>query len=189
MTLLILGIVLWWVAHLLKRLAPDLRQSLTDRMGDASKGLFAAVIVLSVVLMVIGYRAADVTVIYSLPAWAGHLNNLMMVIAFFLFGVGSKGSWLGARMRHPMLISVKVWAFAHLLVNGDVASIILFGSMLAWAVVSVIVINKSEGDWTPDRSVAFGKRDVTLIAIWSVMFVIAIGVHFWLGYNPFQGAY
>lgn len=189
MTLLILGIILWWAAHLSKRLAPNFRQSLTDKLGDGSKGVFAILIVISVVLMTIGYRGADVQHLYSLPAWAGHLNNLLMIIAILLFGVGSKGSWLGARMRHPMLTAVKVWAVAHLLVNGDVSSLILFGSLLAWAVVSVIVINRAEGGWSPDRSVAFGSRDIKLIVIWSVMFVIIAGIHIWLGHNPFLGAY
>jgi len=189
MTLLILGIVLWWVAHLIKRLAPEFRQSLAEKMGEASKGVFAAAIVISVILMVIGYRGADVNEVYALPAWAGYLNNLLMILALFLFGVGSKGSWLGARMRHPMLISMKVWAVAHLLVNGDVASILLFGSMLVWAIVSVIVINRNEGAWTPDRTVSFGQRDIKLIVIWSVMFIIIAAIHIWLGHNPFLGKY
>jgi len=188
MTLLILGIIIWWAAHLTRRLAPGFRQSLTDRMGEGSKGLFAGVILLSVILMVIGYRSADVNTLYSLPAWAGYLNNVLMVVALFLFGAGSTGSWLASRMRHPMLISMKVWAAAHLLVNGDTISIVLFGSMLAWAVVTVILINKSES-WAPDRSVSFGGRDIRLIAVWSVMFVIIVAVHIWLGHNPFLGEY
>jgi len=154
MTLLILGIVLWFAAHLTKRLVPAFRQSLQDKMGENSKGIFAALIAVSVILMIFGYRMADVNVVYSLPSWAGHLNNLLMVIAILLFGIGSKGSWLGSRMRHPMLISMKIWAIAHLLVNGDVASILLFGSLLVWAIVTVILINRSEGPWTPDHTVA-----------------------------------
>jgi uncharacterized membrane protein len=189
MTLLILGIILWWAAHLFKRMLPDARMALTDKLGDASKGLFAAAIAVSVILMIFGYRMADVTVLYSLPAWAGYLNNVLMIIAIFLFGVGSKGSWLGARLRHPMLISMKIWAVAHLLVNGDTASIVLFGSMLLWAVVTVIAINTSEAEWTPDHSVAFGKRDISLIVTWTILFIIIAAVHIWLGHNPFLGKY
>lgn len=189
MTLLILGIVLWFAAHLTKRLVPAFRQSLQDKMGENSKGIFAALIAVSVILMIFGYRMADVNVVYSLPSWAGHLNNLLMVIAILLFGIGSKGSWLGSRMRHPMLISMKIWAIAHLLVNGDVASILLFGSLLVWAIVTVILINRSEGPWTPDHTVAFGQRDIKLTVVWSVMFIIIVAVHIWLGHNPFLGKY
>ncbi len=189
MTLLILGILIWWGAHLVKRIAPGFRQSLTDKMGEGSKGIFAAALVISVVLMVIGYRSEPVESLYSLPSWAGHLNNLLMILAFFLFGVGSKGSWLGARMRHPMLTAMIVWAVAHLLVNGDVTSVILFGSMLLWAIITIIVINRSEGPWTPDHTVAFGRRDISLMVTWAVMFVIVAGVHIWLGHNPFLGNY
>ncbi len=189
MTLLIIGIILWWVAHLTKRLAPTFRQSLTEKMGNNARGLFAALIAVSVLLMIFGYRLADVNTVYSLPSWAGHLNNLLMIIAILLFGAGSKGSWLGARMRHPMLISMKIWAIAHLLVNGDVASILLFGSMLVWAIVSVILINRAEGPWSADHTVSFGKRDIKLIVTWSVMFIIIAAVHIWLGHNPFLGKY
>ena len=189
MTLLILGICLWWGAHLTKRIAPDFRNGLTERLGESSKGLFAAAIAISVIAMIFGYRLAEVNVIYSLPAWAGYLNNVLMILAIFLFGVGSKGSWLGARLRHPMLTSMIVWAVAHLLVNGDTASILLFGSMLIWAVVTILAINKAEGPWTADPSVAFGSRDIKLIVTWTIMFVIIAAVHIWLGHNPFLGKY
>ncbi len=64
-----------------------------------------------------------------------HLNNLLMVIAVFVFGMSATTGRLRGKMRHPQLTAVKIWAVAHLLVNGDLASIILFGGMLAWAVV------------------------------------------------------
>lgn len=188
MALMILGIVLWWAAHLTKRLAPDFRQSLTNRFGEGSKGIFALTLVISVVLMVIGYRSVDSTYLFSIP-FGGHINNLLMLIAIFLFGVGSTGSWLASRMRHPMLIGFKIWAFAHILVNGDVASLILFGALLAWAVVEVIVINRTSPAWSADRTVGFGARDIKLIVAWAVMFIIIVAVHIYLGHNPFLGTY
>lgn len=181
---LILGLALWSGAHLFKRVAPERRA----RMGDAGKGIIAIALLLSVVLMVVGYRAADFVPLYDPWPWAGHLNNLLVLIAFVLFGVGSTGSWLATRMRHPMLTGVKIWAFAHLLVNGDLASILLFGGLLAWAVVEVIVINRAT-EWSPDRSRRPGPRDAVLVVAWLVIFAVAAWIHIWLGHNPFLGDY
>jgi len=186
MTLLIIGIVIWVAVHFMKRLALAFRQSLTDRFGDGSKGIIALLLVISVVLMVIGYRSAEIIAVYDPFSWAGRLNNLLMIVAFVMFGAGSKGSWLASRMRHPMLVGFKIWAIAHLLVNGDLASIILFGSMLAWAVAQVILINRATS-WAPDRSIKPGAKDAKLIFAWLVMFAIVAAIHIWLGYNPFVG--
>lgn len=189
MIFLVLGIALWFAAHLFKRVAPAGRAALTARFGQGSKGIMALIIVISVVLMVIGYRAAEFSPIYTPVPGAGHLNNLMMVVAFLMFGMGSSGSWLAERMRHPMLTATKIWALSHLLVNGDVASVVLFGSLLGWAVVEVIVINRSEGAWSPDRSRSIGLRDFVLAAVWIGIFVLAAAIHFWLGHSPFLGTY
>jgi uncharacterized membrane protein len=84
-----------------------------------------------------------------------------------------------------MLASVKIWALAHLLVNGDLASIVLFGSMLAWAVAEVIVINRSE-PWVP-KAPGDPKRDLVLVAITLVFYAAISGIHIWLGVWPFGG--
>ena len=82
-----------------------------------------------------------------------------------------------------MLLSVKIWALAHLLVNGDLASIILFASMLGWAEASVILINRADPDWTrPEPGEA--KKDVLLVVITLVTFTVAVGIHTWLGVSP-----
>ena len=125
MLLLILGILLWVVPHLFKRLAPDMRAG----MGDKGKGPVALAIVLGIVLMVIGYRGAEFVPVYTPLPGMGHLNNTLMLVSVFLFGVGGTKGTLYTRMRHPMLWGTVIWAVAHLLVNGDSASVVLFGDM------------------------------------------------------------
>lgn len=183
MTLVILGVLLWSGAHLYRRLAPGLYAN----FGAANKPIVAVGAIVGIVLMVFGYRAADFIPIYEPPSFLRHINNLLVLIAFVMVFMGSVGSWLSKRMRHPMLIGFKTWALAHLLVNGDLASIILFGGLLAWAVVQVIVINKS-GPWQKDREAKPGGRDALLLGVSIVLFVVAAGVHIWLGVNPFGGA-
>ena len=184
MALLILGMILWVGAHYFKRLMPDQRAAL----GDKGKGVIAVALVVSLVLIIIGYRGAAFIDVWYPPSFLTHVNNLLMVLAFWVYGSSAaKGAkaWPANKTRHPQLLAVKIWATAHLLVNGDLASIILFGGMLAWAVGSVILINKAEPAWTPPP--AAGKATyIRLIVITAVVFVIVVGIHSWLGVSPFS---
>lgn len=186
MTLLILGLLLWTGAHVLKRLAPDARQAMQDKMGDGSKGLIALLLVLSIVLMVIGYRMADTAVFWGRNSATVGINNLMMLLAVALFGLGSSKSRLRTRMRHPMLAGVGIWAIAHLVVNGDVASFVLFGGLTIWALAEMVLINRAEPNYTAyDGGSAAG--DVRLVLISLVVYAVFAGIHTLLGYNPFGG--
>ena len=181
MILLILGLALWVGAHLFPRLAPDARA----RMGNAGKGVVAAGVLVGLVLIIIGYRGAAFVPVWTPPAFLTHLNNLLMILAVFVYGMSATTGRLRGKMRHPQLTAVKIWAVAHLLVNGDLASIILFGGMLAWAVAEVIVINKTTTWDRPEPGPA--KKDVVLVIITLVMFAIITGIHAWLGVWPFPG--
>ena len=123
--------------------------------------------------------------VWTPPSFLVHVNNLLMVVAVAVFAMSHTKGRLRGRMRHPMLTSVKLWSVAHLLVNGDLASIILFGGMLVWAVGSVIMINRAE---TWERPAPGDKgRDVIFIVITVVTFAVMVGIHMALGVNPFPG--
>jgi uncharacterized membrane protein len=179
MTLLIIGLALWIAAHLFKRVFPAKRAA----MGDPGKGVIAVLLVLSVVLIVLGYRQADFWAVWTPPAFLTHLNNLLMILAFYLYAASGAKTWVARQIRHPQLTAIKVWAIAHLLVNGDVASIVLFGTMLAWAVVEVIVINRAVPVWTPPAKGPVRKEFTTLAATVVVVGVV-MAIHNWLGVQP-----
>jgi uncharacterized membrane protein len=182
MTLLILGVALWWAAHLFKRLAPARRAAL----GDRGNGLMALLIVASVVLMIFGYRAADGAVYWGRSSMLVGINNLLMVLAFYFYAASAaKGAkiWLGTKVRHPQLTGFSIWAVAHLLVNGDVASFILFGGLLVWAVVEILLINAQEGPWvTPPRAPV--KKEIVAVVITLVVVIVVMVIHFALGVTP-----
>jgi uncharacterized membrane protein len=180
MIVLILGLALWSGAHFWKRLAPASHAG----FGDKGKGIVAICAVLGIVLMVIGYRMAEGAVYWGRsPAMTG-INNLLMLFAIYLFAASGAKTRITRTIRHPQLTAVKVWALAHLLVNGDVPSLVLFGGLLAWAVVEVILINRANRDWTPPP-LAPAKKEVTAVVITVVVYGIVSAIHAWLGYNPF----
>lgn len=181
MTLLILGIALWIGAHWFKRVAPDARAA----MGAKGKGLMALLMVAGIVLMVLGYKQAPYIELWSVPSFMTHINNTLMLIAVWFFALTHTKGAMRGRFRHPMLGSVKIWALAHLLVNGDVASVVLFGSMLAWAVGSVIMINRAEGAYVRPEAGTWAREGITLI-ITLVTYGIFSGIHIWAGVSPFS---
>ena len=181
MWMLVLGVVLWAYSHLMKRFTPGLRAQLGDNGG---KAVVTVLSFAAIYLMVKGYRAADVVPLWSPPAFLIHINNLLMVVAVVLLNMRANRGVMRTWMRHPMLTAVKTWAVAHLLVNGDLASVILFGGILAWAVVDVIMINRMEPDWQRPAPGPV-KNDVIYVAASLVLLAAIAWVHNWLGYWPF----
>lgn len=182
--LLLLGVGLWVVAHLFKRLVPDQRATLERAMGDGAKGIFAVLILAGLVLMIIGYRQATFVPLWFAPTWMGHVNNLLMLLAFYVFGIGMAKGALSQRVRHPMLIGTLIWAVAHLLVNGQLAGLILFGGMAVWAVTEIVMINAQQRQWTPPPRKP-GPRDAVAVVVVLVVYGVVGMIHLWLGVNPF----
>lgn len=139
MAVLILGIVVFLGAHSLQIVAPRTRDGLKERLGEGGwKGAHSIVSVIGLVLIVWGYGLArlDPVVMWTSPEGLKHVALLLNLIAFVLLGLFLVPSGrLKAKLGHPMVLSVKVWALAHLLANGTLADLILFGSFLVWAIV------------------------------------------------------
>ena len=141
MLMLTLGVLLWSVAHLFKRLAPSTREG----MGDLGKLVVTVALIGSVVMMISGYQGASGPVWWvRQPFWTS-ISNLLMLLAFYLMVASSMKVGVTSKVRHPQLTAIKAWSVSHLLVNGDLPSIILSGGLLAWAVGSVILINRQDG--------------------------------------------
>jgi uncharacterized membrane protein len=139
-----------------------------------------------VVLMVMGYRGNTMPDLWYPPAFLTHVNNLLMLLAVYLYAASGMKTAITRRIRHPQLTAVKTWAVAHLLVNGDLASIVLFGGLLAWAVVEVIVINRAQPVW--ERRAWGGPRAEVMAVVGTVVVLAVIAaIHTWLGYWPFGG--
>jgi uncharacterized membrane protein len=145
MTILILGIIVLIGIHFLPAL-PELRDSVMARLGrNGYRTLFSVVSLLGLVLLVWGFAKAPVIQIWAPPLWTRHLALLLMLPVFPLLFAAYLPGKIKAKVRHPMLAAIKFWALAHLIANGDLASIILFGSFLVYAVVDRILIKRRGG--------------------------------------------
>ena len=176
MTLLILGFSLWWAIHLFPISLPARRAAVIARMGEIPyKVVFALISLAAFMMMSRGYREAEFIAIWTPPGWTMGLNNLLMVLAVFLLVARYPKSPVRHYVRHPMLAAVKVWALAHLLVNGDLASIFLFGGMLAWAVVAMIGTNRRDGAWQrPAKGTGTGLvlHSIATLVVYAAIVVI-----------------
>ncbi len=144
MMLFILGLVVFFGSHYFTALARGPREAMIKKLGAGPyKGLYSLVSLAGFALIIIGWRDADASGIYSTPAWMKHVAYLLILAALILLAAAylPKGK-IAAAAKHPMLAGVKLWAFAHLLVNGEVRSILLFGTFLAFGVIDRIAVKK-----------------------------------------------
>jgi len=177
MTLLIAGLALWTLAHLYPSLAVDSRRQMQEHLGsNPYRGLFSLVIVASLLLMVMGWRQIVPEMVYSPPAWGRHAAALLILIAFVLFFAARVPSNLKRWIRHPQLTGVATWAFAHLLANGEDRSVLLFGVMLLWALLAMVLISRREGDWQKPAKAGV-KMDVINIIVGVVLYALMLWLH------------
>ena len=157
MTYLILGLAIFFASHLFSAFrsrAPG--KDLKEKVGAGPyMGLYSLVSIAGFALIVWGYGAARPSpILYTPPAFLAHVNLLLMVIAMILLAAAYlPAGHLKKAVKHPMLAAVKVWAFGHLLANGELNSVLLFGSFLAYGVIDRIAVKK-RGDNGPGPDAA-----------------------------------
>lgn len=177
MLLLVLGLVLFIGTHLFTAQRAR-RGRLIARMGENGyKLLYSAVSAIGLILMIVGFgeaRAAGPVQVWDPPAALRHLALLINLPIFVLLAAAYLPGRIKSATKHPMLLAVKIWATAHLLANGDLASIVLFGSLLAWAVVARIMAKRREAvEGTPDRS-GPARDDAIAVVVGLVAYVVMI---------------
>lgn len=185
MTLLWLGLIGWCGLHAMPSVAPGIRGLLMNRLGATGyKIAFAIAIVLSIVLMVLGWRTANVVIAYEPPAIGRHLAMLLMLLAFLLFAFSHGKSNMKRFVRHPQLTAVILWAVAHLLANGDNRSIVTFGVLGIWAVLEMVLLNRRDGEPTLPAPRPW-SAELKPVIIGVVLFAVFVFIHPYLfGVSP-----
>lgn len=179
MSTLILGLILFLGSHSISIVAAPVRDRLATRLGEWPwKAVYSIIALIGLVLVIRGYGAArlDPVVLYTPPSWLTHVNMLLMLIVFpallATYLPGRISAWLGG---HPMLVAVKAWAVAHLLVNGTLADLLLFGGFLIWAVADRVSLNRRTPRAIP-RAPASALNDLIVIVAGLALYV---GFAFW----------
>jgi len=191
MTYLILGLILFLGVHSTRIVADGARTRAIERMGaNAWKGLYALISLAGFALIVWGYglSRAEGGFLWNPPVWTRHVTALLMLVSFILLAAAYvPGNSIKAAVGHPMAAGVKIWAFAHLLSNGRLGDIVLFGAFLVWAVASFTAARRR------DRAagVVYPSRGAmpTLAACGAGLALylgFVFGLHMWLiGVRPY----
>lgn len=191
MALLIVGLILFLGVHSVRIVADGWRASTMARVGELPwKGGYAVLSLIGFVLIVYGYGAArlDGTLLYNPPVWTRHVAALLLIPAFILLVAAYvPGTRIKRAVGHPMVAGVKIWAFAHLLANGFLHDVILFGAFLAWAVANYVAARRRDRAAGVVYAVGPISRDVMAIVIGLAAYVVfVLWLHVWLiGVKPF----
>jgi uncharacterized membrane protein len=191
MSILILGLVLFLGIHSSRILAPALRNRVIAQRGEGAwKGPYALLSLAGFALIIWGYGLArqDPVLLWTPPVWTRHLAALLVLLAFVLVTAAYvPGNGIKARLHHPMVLGVKVWAFAHLIANQTLADALLFGSFLVWAIVAFAASRRRdrvEGTVYPPGLA--GRTALTVVIGIVGWAVFAFWGHAWLiGVRPF----
>jgi len=193
MTWLILGLVIFLGVHSVSIVAPAARERWLVQLGEGGwKGLYSLLSFVGLALIVWGYGQArlDPVYLYTPPTGLRHLSALLMLPVFPLLLAPYLPGRIKTLTRHPMLVATKLWALAHLLANGTLADVLLFGGFLVWAVADRISVKRRERSGLV-RSVpglpASGLNDViAIVAGLGLYLLFVFWAHAWLfGVRPF----
>lgn len=184
MSLLVLGLVLFLGVHSVSIVAPAWRDGQVARRGErAWKGVYALVSLVAFVLLIYGYglaRQAPV-VLYSPPAALRHLALLLMLPVFPLLFAAYMPGRIQRAAKHPMLLAVKFWAAAHLLANGTLADVLLFGAFLVWAVADRISVKRRGAPRSVPGAPPSAFNDIVALVGGLVVYVVFLfWAHHWL---------
>ncbi|MGB0133681.1 NnrU family protein [Dokdonella sp.] len=191
MWMLILGLMIFLGMHSLRMLAPEFRDKLIARHGaNAWRGIYSLVSIGGFVLIVWGFGLARQTpvLLYSPPMAMKHANMLFTLLAFVLIAATYvPRNHIKAKLGHPMLVGVKLWAFGHLLATGFLHDVILFGAFLAWAVADFAVCRRRDRKNNVTHPAGTASGDVITVAIGLAAWAgFAFWLHLrWIGVNPF----
>lgn len=184
MLLLVIGLAIFFTIHLVPTNVV-LRDGLVRRLGAGTyRAVFSIISLAGLAIIVFGYHKIQLQpgknpVLWASPIWLRHTMFLLMLPAIILLVASLIPSRIATAVRHPQLAAVKIWAFAHVLVNGDVGSLVLFGSFLAWAVYDRISLKHRSAGAKTDPGGGMGDIMVLGIGLALYVFLVKWG-HVWI---------
>ena len=188
MSMLLAGLLIWISVHLFPSVAPAAKQRLVAKLGSNEyQGIFALCIIVGLLLIIFGWRSTVPMHLYSPPEQLRHPAMLLVVIGLVLIVAANFPTRLKKFIRHPQLTGVLLWAVAHLLLNGDSRSVIVFGSLACWCLVSMFTINRRDGAWVKPSTTHSRSREIVMVIVGLVLAAIAMRFHDYLSGVPLTG--
>lgn len=188
MGVLLLGLIIFFAVHSVSIVNEPWRDRMVTKMGEWPwKGVYSLVAIAGFVLIVWGYGLArsDPVVLYAPPMWLRHLALLLLIPVFPLLLATYLPGRIQAATKHPMLVATKLWAVAHLLANGMLADVLLFGGFLAWAVVDRISMKRRTQRLIPGVPSSKVNDIIAVIFGLALYVAFALWLHTWLiGISP-----
>ncbi len=187
MALLYTGLLLWAITHLFPVLLPGHRERLLSRLGEGPyKGVFSLLVLGSVAAMVLGWRSSIPEIIYLPPAGLRQPGMALALLSILLMVASGAPSRLQRIVRHPQLSGLLLWCVAHLMINGDSRSVPLFGGLAIWATLTIISLNRRDGQWQRPDAPSW-SREIVLLAITALVYAGLVFAHPWLAGVPIIG--
>lgn len=183
MRVLAFGLILFLGVHSISIVAPNWRDQMVERIGEIPwKGVYSLISIIGFVAIVWGYGAARQTpvILYLPPPWLQHTAMVLLVAVFPLLIAAYFPGKIKAVTKHPMLAGVKIWAFAHLLANGTLADVVLFGSFLIWAGVDRMSMKYREPRSIPGAPPSKANDAIAIVGGIAIYLVIVFWFHGWL---------
>ena len=182
MTVFVAGLLIFFGSHIYSALrSREPGKDIKTRIGYGPyMGLYSLVSLIGLILIVYGYGATrGAGMVYDAPSWGVHVNLLLMLLALVLLVAAQiPAGYIKRVSKHPMLLSVKLWAFGHLLANGELNSVILFGSFLAYAIFDrVMVKRRGDNGPGPDASVSTAMDVAAIVVGGAVWAALAFWLH------------
>jgi uncharacterized membrane protein len=188
MTILVLGLIFFLGVHSISIVAPAWRDARRDKLGEGTwKGLYSVVSLAGFVLIIVGYGMArqQPEVLYTPPGWLRHLALLLLVPVFPLLLAVYLPGRIKTAAKHPMLLATKLWALAHLLANGTLADVLLFGGFLVWAVADRISFKHRVQRPLPGLAPSALNDVIAVVGGLALYVVFMLWAHVWLiGVSP-----
>ncbi|MFQ2091003.1 NnrU family protein [Aeromonas taiwanensis] len=181
MILLTLGVVLFTLTHLYPCFAAAHRARLRERLGENRyKGLFSLLVFVAIACILAGWRSASPLPLYPLPAWGLILTMAAMPVSLILLCSGQGQNHLRRWLVHPQLLGTLLWAGAHLTVNSEARSLVLFGGIGLWALVSIVWISVRDWQQKPRPEASWQGTGISLGAGLTITALLIFWGHGWL---------
>ncbi|MFT4725865.1 MAG: putative membrane protein [Granulosicoccus sp.] len=193
MVLLIVGLVLFIGMHSVRIFSEDSRTRFIEERGEGAwKGIYIVASIVGFGLLIYGYGLTrlEPTYLWHPPAATRHIASMLMLFSFVLLtATYVPNNAIKARLHHPMIMAVKIWAFAHLIANGRLGDVVLFGVFLVWAVLNIISCKRRDraaGVGASSEASSVAATGITVVVGIAAYFVFAIFLHVRLmGVSPF----